>query len=438
MAEKITISACLIVRNEEKNLPGCLDTLRSVADEIIVVDTGSSDNTERAARRRGARVYTVPWEEDFSRARNEALERARGDWILVLDADERLAWRGYDAFRAPMLGEKRWGYLLTLCNLYEDRTSEVLLLRLFRNHPRIRFSGVIHERVEPSLFQMAGDFSHAVGRHPARILHTGYLPAAREEKGKDERDLRLLRKQIALDPADPFYHYKFAVHPHVRANGRAAGEAALDAAWRLLEEQDPEGTVFSFTPEVAALKLLQALAEREPTSIRSIAARAARLVHSSPNLEYALGLAALTSGALEQAEKHLETALSYTGTVLPYAPFDGVVGFLSLSALSEVFFLKGDRVKSRQLFAEAAASSDQEWSHAFFGRPEVLIRRGDPGRALLLLSAAARKAPEDPYPWSRGGELLVELGLQGKAAEWFEKARARETAGLGSAQPSGS
>ena len=248
MSEPITISACLIVRDEERHLPGCLDSLRPVVDEIVVVDTGSTDGTVKAARAGGARVIRQDWTDDFSAARNIALEEAVGDWILVLDADERLEWKDHAAFREPLATDDRWGCLLTLVNLLETQTSEVLLLRLFKNHPAVRYSGIIHESVESALVKVAGDFERAVGRHPARIIHTGYQPERRAEKGKDERDIRLLKKQISADPGTPYSWYKFAAHPYARQHLRPDVEKALWTAWALVQEKDPSGTIFSYTP----------------------------------------------------------------------------------------------------------------------------------------------------------------------------------------------
>ena len=89
------LSVCLIVRNEASNLPRCLDSIRGLADEIVVVDTGSTDDTVAIAQRHGARVSTLVWQDDFSAARNASIELATCDWILVFDADESIAARDH-------------------------------------------------------------------------------------------------------------------------------------------------------------------------------------------------------------------------------------------------------------------------------------------------------------------------------------------------------
>ena len=82
------ISSCLIVKNEAENIARCLESIKSISDEIIVVDTGSTDNTVEIAKSYGARIYFYEWDNNFSNARNFALEKATGDWIIFLDADE--------------------------------------------------------------------------------------------------------------------------------------------------------------------------------------------------------------------------------------------------------------------------------------------------------------------------------------------------------------
>ncbi len=101
MPEHASVSLCVIARNEEHFLPSCISSVRHLVDEIIVVDTGSTDRTREVALQSVARVYSFSWKENFAAARNYALDRATGDWILVLDADEILGRIEAEAFRPP-------------------------------------------------------------------------------------------------------------------------------------------------------------------------------------------------------------------------------------------------------------------------------------------------------------------------------------------------
>ena len=101
-----TISACMIVKNEEKLLPTCLKSIKDYVDEIVIVDTGSTDQTVSIAESFGARVYHHPWENNFSKHRNQSFSYAKGDWIFYIDADEELLPGSGDALRAAILTDE--------------------------------------------------------------------------------------------------------------------------------------------------------------------------------------------------------------------------------------------------------------------------------------------------------------------------------------------
>ncbi len=166
-----TISLCMIVKNEGEYLGHCLDAVSDLVDEIIVVDTGSSDNTVEVAARYTDKIYHYQWEDDFSKARNFSLEFATGDWILVLDADESISARDFDKIRQIIRDSSREAVLLIQRTYRYDESldgwqsnkgdyeegrdypgfTESRLVRLFRNQDGIRFRGRVHELVEYAL-----------------------------------------------------------------------------------------------------------------------------------------------------------------------------------------------------------------------------------------------------------------------------------------------
>ncbi|MCX5834257.1 MAG: glycosyltransferase, partial [Deltaproteobacteria bacterium] len=174
--EQKTISLCMIVKNEEKNLIRCLSNLKQAVDEIIVVDTGSTDRTRDIATAFGAKVFEIPWREDFSEARNFSLAKATCDWILVMDADEVISPCDFVKLRnltSPVKDQKTrpGGFILTTRNYTTVMNTEGWIpndgsyaneeagpgwypsrkVRLFRNDHRIRFEGAVHELVEDSM-----------------------------------------------------------------------------------------------------------------------------------------------------------------------------------------------------------------------------------------------------------------------------------------------
>jgi tetratricopeptide (TPR) repeat protein len=204
----IRLSLTMIVRNEAATLANCLASVRDLVDEIIVVDTGSSDHTKDIARQHGVRVFDLPWPDSFAAARNESIRHARGHWLLWLDADE-------------YIDEPNRGKLRTLlANLQDDNSAYVMRsrsatahgpailadhVRIFRNHPAIRWDYRVHEQLPPSLCK-AG---HIVRSTDIAIEHRGYLDAARE-RAKLERNLRLLHLDVADRPNDPFLLFNLA------------------------------------------------------------------------------------------------------------------------------------------------------------------------------------------------------------------------------------
>ncbi|HNC98006.1 MAG TPA: glycosyltransferase family 2 protein, partial [Myxococcota bacterium] len=206
----MSLCLCTIVRNEERFLEGMLRSVQGVVDRIVVVDTGSTDRSVEIARKFGATVVFQPWQQDFSAPRNRAVEELSDGWVLVLDADERLAPGVGTVLRSVLTRQDIDVGLLPLHNARSLDASPatilsgearqgapVLLARLFRWHPTLRWEGVIHESPR----------SYLEGRPTARIeaplLHYGYVEQLRAEKTAADRNLPLLQESCRRQPAEP-------------------------------------------------------------------------------------------------------------------------------------------------------------------------------------------------------------------------------------------
>jgi len=214
---KAQVSACVIARDEELNLPGCLESALPVCEEVVVVDTGSRDATPRIAADMGARVLSFQWIDDFSAARNFAAAQARQPFILRLDADERLVDHSLDALLTYAENQPIAAGRATLVNLLADgeRTVETLTC-LYPNTPDYRYERRIHEQL-----RFRGG-APTVVQTRLTILHTGYAPEVIRQRGKGERNLRLLERELSLAPTDPYLHYqlgktRFALEDYARA-----------------------------------------------------------------------------------------------------------------------------------------------------------------------------------------------------------------------------
>lgn len=196
-AGALKISACYIVKNEAKNLAKSIKSLKNQVNEIVVVDTGSTDNTITVARKLGAKVYCFPWQDDFSKARNFALSKAKGDWLVLLDADEYFTAKTAGNIRQVIRqAQQADGLLIQMVN-YDVDKAEIqdyfYQLRIVCNQQGLHYEGKIHEELKLSDGKSMKFFR--IPPEMLEIYHTGY--ASSVSRQKLERNLRLL--QQALD-----------------------------------------------------------------------------------------------------------------------------------------------------------------------------------------------------------------------------------------------
>ena len=193
------LSACLIVKNEAQFLDPCLRSLEGLVDEIVVVDTGSTDRTREIAAARGARLHEFRWRDDFAAARNHALDLARGEWILYIDADERVRPASASGLRTQLADPWHVAHYVLLHP--RPGFTPYWEMRLFRNDPRIRFRGIIHENIWPGIDAYRAARGGRIGRSELVLDHEGY---ERDQEVKHRRNLPLLRKALKEDPGKVF------------------------------------------------------------------------------------------------------------------------------------------------------------------------------------------------------------------------------------------
>lgn len=203
MASPAPVSLCMIVRNEEHNLRSCLTPVARLVDEVVVVDTGSTDGTKARAAEFGARVIDFKWCDDFAAARNESLRWATRDWVMWLDADDRLDAANLQRLAELLttLGDEEHAYFMNTVSgpqLSQDTAVTVPHCRLFRRHPQVRWARRVHEQIVPSIERLG----HQLVCSDVCIQHIGYQDAALYHR-KANRNLRLLRMEFAVDPTDP-------------------------------------------------------------------------------------------------------------------------------------------------------------------------------------------------------------------------------------------
>ncbi|WP_020476120.1 glycosyltransferase [Zavarzinella formosa] len=228
------VSLSMIVRNEEHHLPECLASVRDLVDEIVVVDTGSTDGTREVAARFGARVYEFPWADSFAAARNESLRHCTGDWIFWTDADDRFSEENRDRLRRLFAGlpDEIAAYSIKVRSVVEEGRSVRMLdqVRIFPRHPDITWRYRIHEQILPAVSDLGG----ATRWTDIVVDHVGYADSSRRS-GKLDRNLRLLLLEEAEQPREPFTLFNLG-RTYLDLNRSAE---ALDIFRRSLDNASP-------------------------------------------------------------------------------------------------------------------------------------------------------------------------------------------------------
>lgn len=193
-----SLTLSMIVKDEEKYIADCLESVKDVVDEIVVVDTGSQDNTVSIAKSYGANVLDFEWQNDFSKARNYALSKSNSDWVLYLDADERLDENSKMLIKKLINSNKKYGIRCSIYNIDEVNKKPKLqrYTRLFKNSDGIEFRGKAHEQIDASLLEN----NYKIIDSEVLIHHLGYNISNDDLKRKAARNLELLLEEYNENP----------------------------------------------------------------------------------------------------------------------------------------------------------------------------------------------------------------------------------------------
>jgi glycosyltransferase involved in cell wall biosynthesis len=351
---KPRVGLSMIVRNAEHDLPRCLQSAVGVVDEMVVADTGSTDRTCEIAAQYGARILKVPWEDDFAKARNQALEATDTEWVLALDADEQLDPEAQSRIPALILPPEVTGYTVTIRNYvtgFHERLwdkppkpNDSLLastqaypaytehenVRLFRRHPQIYFVGRVHETVGRRITEIGGRLQKA-----NFCIHHFGLAAAPETRASKNRLYRELGRrkveempldaqahfELGLVEFDNFHNYEEALSQFHRACELKPQLAVswLFAALAALELKRPEqALVYVQGAEAQGYRgslVLETAADAHynlghfPEAARLYRKACKDRVGDSPLLQSKLALAELRCGEVDAALRRLRRAL---------------------------------------------------------------------------------------------------------------------------------
>lgn len=378
----MSIALCMIVKDEAQKLPNCLQSVRNCVDEIIVLDTGSRDETAAIARKLGAQVESIEWPHDFAAARNQSLDRANGDWILVLDADETLTAAGRNLLAQIQDGETLGdqpldsvlGINLLRHELNADQTPYSAVSRLFRNRSDIRFNRPYHETVDNSITAvMQAEPQWQVLLWPDIALeHTGYEASAIAQRQKFTRAQTIMAAYLAEHPDDAYISNKLGalyVQTEDWEQGRSLLKRGLDSV-----QNDP-ATLYE--------------------------------------LHYHLGLVERTTGRSDLAATHYREALQQ-----PLPETLKVGAYINLGSL----------LKSQQDFAHAieqfkrAIQAAPQFSMAHFNLGTTYRAQGDLTSAIAAYKHAISLDPNYAEAHQNLGVALFKLGKLPASRQAFQRA----------------
>lgn len=410
------VSLCMITRNEQRFLPECLQRARDAVDEIVIVDTGSTDDTIAIAESFGAKVLHRAWDDDFSAPRNLGLQHATGDWILVLDADELLLGDAALRIRELVRDPKVSGYHLRFTNSYgQGKTLGVMMVRLFRNLTGIEYRNVIHEQVTPSLTRIAAVHGLILSTCEVEVLHEGYTDEVMQSRQKNERNERLFKKQLRQQPDDLYTLYKFGDFLR-RLPGRCReARELLERCLELMLAGAPTlPRELPYAGEVAALCALEYAREGRHERAREIVDQALRRFLPTPNLHYIAASLDLTAGRPDDAILQFKRCLCYRDQVLVVPIQDGITSYVSLAGIAQALLQKGDLARAERLLLQAIAiHPDYEVSHLVLSRLHLL--RQQPQRALQVLTRYLNDHPDSPGVCQQTTLILHHLGCDEQA-----------------------
>jgi len=420
-----TLSVVMIVKDEADGLGECLDSVHAIADEIVVADTGSTDDTTAIARRYAANVFAIPWRDDFADARNQVLAAATGDWLLHLDADEVVDAAGARRIRelVDADGAGADAIELTLANYCNDPRAwrwvpappgdaavrgyagyiKVGLLRLFRNGRGFEYREPVHENIAESVRERGG----VTRAEPIVFHHYGYSPDEPRTAAKKTLYLAIARRKTDRCPDDPK-----AWHDRAELEFAAGDAVAAEAACRRALELDP----LDLNAATSLANLL--LIRDDLDEARALFERLEAAGITPPHVATVLGAIACRQGRFDEAQRRLEAVVTAQPTAV-----------MARYCLARTLDRLGDTAAAREQLEQAVAvapalqeSLDRLEAHRLRADGETQFQRGAVKEALETLVNALHLDPEDPFIQNDLGVVLTAAGQRDRARQCFERA----------------
>jgi len=391
--EQVRLSLCMIVRDSSQTLPACLESIRPWVDEMVIVDTGSMDDTPRIVEEYGGRLFHFRWCDDFSAARNESLRHARGEWLFWMDSDDTISDKCGRGLRVLVEGQPDpsiLGYVMQVhCpggeeDAEADPNADVTVVdhvKLIRNRPDLRFQGRIHEQILPAIRAAGGE----VAWSDFFVVHSGSDHSREGQERKRQRDLRILHLEQAERPEHPFTLFNLGM-TYVDGEQFAEAEGYLQ---RSIARSGPEESQLRKT--YALLVYSQMRLGRSEEALKTC--RAGRnLFPLDAELRFREGVLLHDLGRLEEAVRAYQDVLE-TREERHFSSVDrGLSGFKARQNLAVAFTDMGNLDEAERQW-RSVASEMPAYRVGWRGLGEILLRRGRIGEARALADKMRREDP---------------------------------------------
>ncbi len=392
----------MIVKNEEEYIERCLESVKDIVDEIVIVDTGSSDKTVEMAKAYGASVYHFSWNNHFGDARNASLDKASGDWILILDADEKLHQEDQQTVKEVLHNDKADAYYLRIHSYLSQKETDKLIdarLSLFRNNKNYRFKGAIHEEIASSIIAHGKYGNEGIISTDIRILHYGYLEQTIQKKQKKKRNKEIISQELSRDKNNPFLQYALAVEYLQENNFKQAKSLLLT----LLQKWNSKHFLYSD----ALYKLCISLKElKDYTSCLTWLKKGIQLFPDYTDLHYVKGAVELEQGNWNTAVSSFLTCISLGSTPDKYFSFDGVGTYRAWYALGMVYEAVNQTEQAINAYLMSLKHNSQ-FTDALFQLIQFSLRKLEKEQFLDLLQEHIHLThPESFYAI---GQILITL-----------------------------
>lgn len=413
LVREMTLSLVMIVKDEEDNLARCLKSVQGVVDEIIVVDTGSTDKTKEIAGLFNTKIIEREWNNDFSEARNVSIEHATGDWLMFLDADEELVEEDKELLLSLKADPANEGFNFVISSFIgssagQDTVSNIAI-RMWKNRPEHRFHGTLHEQILDRVAKTG-----PVKTVNVRINHYGYLQQIVIDKEKSKRNLEIAIKMVEDEPKNTFAHFSLGLEYSRIAEYENAYEHFEKAA----ELLDNQNAYFAHVLSLNRVKILKCL-ERYQEAL-SLVDQEAMKYPDFPDLVYSKALILFDLKNYSEALKALQVLTEMKADLSKYVSQSGLTTYKPFCLYGAIYEMMADRKMAVSWYSKAF-KNNPEYMHNTIRLVSILLKSDPPEEVKKYLDKYINF--ENSILLSELSTVFINLGHPEIALDYLSKAK---------------